>query len=320
MSSNFLSSNGATSDNALGIAPETRTHVYPAIDSSNFVGALQEKVAFVTGAGRGIGKSIALALAQSGAHVALLSRTKSELEEVAEIIKTKFNRKALVFPVDTTKESAVENAFSTTERELGKVTIVVANAGYGLWRPFVYMDFSGEWWKEMELNVKAPMFLAQLAIKSMRANNEGTFIAISSSAACISSAGVSAYHTSKTALTRAIACVQMELDAEGKSGVHLYALHPGLVQTSLAAGGNNLHEDLEKMTPGTVKNITAWVNTFVNPPELAAQTCVYLASGKAKDLRGRYIDAEKDIEAVVEQAEIVRKENLYDLSIRTLGQ
>ncbi len=124
-----------------------------------------------------------MALAQSGADVALLSRTKSELDGVAELIRTKFDRKALVFPADSTSESAVEDAFLTTERELGTVDIVVACAGYGLWRPFVYMDFSGDWWKEMELNVKAPMFLAQVALRSMRERNEGTFIAISSSAA-----------------------------------------------------------------------------------------------------------------------------------------
>ncbi len=58
---------------------------------------------------------------------------------------------------------------------------------------------------------------------------------------------------------------------------------------------------------------------YLHRPELAAQTCVYLATGKAKDLRGRYIDAEKDIAAVVAQAEIVKRENLYDLCIRGLG-
>lgn len=54
-------------------------------------------------------------------------------------------------------------------------------------------------------------------------------------------------------------------------------------------------------------------------PELCAQTCVYLASGKAKELRGRYINSERDVESMVEQADIVKKENLYDLGIRELG-
>ncbi len=55
-------------------------------------------------------------------------------------------------------------------------------------------------------------------------------------------------------------------------------------------------------------------------PELCAQTCVYLASGKAGELRGRYINSESDIDSVVKQAEIVKKANLYDLGIRELGE
>lgn len=132
--------------------------------------------------GRGIGRAIALALAQSGADVALLSRTKSELDEVADIIRSKFDRKALVFAVNALDESAVTEAFAQTERELGKLDILVANAASSFWRPFAYLDFA-EWWKIMELNVKAPLFLIQLAIKSMRERNEGTIIAISSNAA-----------------------------------------------------------------------------------------------------------------------------------------
>ncbi len=55
-------------------------------------------------------------------------------------------------------------------------------------------------------------------------------------------------------------------------------------------------------------------------PELCGQTCVYLATGKAKELRGRFIDAERDIQSVVNQANIVKKANLYDLRIQELGQ
>jgi len=303
---------------SLGVAPETRTHVYPAIEASNFVGALKDKVAFVTGAGRGIGRAIALALAQSGAHVALLARTKFELEEVAGIIRTKYDRKALIFPVSATDEKAVADAFAETEKELGKLDIVVPNAGTGSWRPFSYLDLN-DWWKEMELNVKAPLFLIQLAIRSMRERNAGTIIAISSVAGVQNIPGMSAYCTSKTALNRAIACLQLELDAEGKSGIHLYAVHPGGVKTQLALDHSNIHEDMEKMTPGVTDQIKTLLHSQVNPPELCGQTCVYLASGKASELRGRYINAQRDIESMANQAEIVKKENLYDLGVRELG-
>jgi len=76
---------------------------------------------------------------------------------------------------------------------------------------------------------------------------------------------------------------------------------------------------MEKMTPGITNHIKGFLQNLVNPPELCGQTCVYLASGKASELRGRYINAERDIESMANQAEIVKKENLYDLGVRELG-
>lgn len=122
-----------------------------------------------------------MALAEAGAHVALLSRTKTQLDEVAEIITSKHHRRALVLPADATSEIDTTDAFSRTEQELGKVDIVVANAASFVFRPFVYTPFD-EWWNMMEVNVKGPMFLTQLAMKSMRERNEGEIIIISSRA------------------------------------------------------------------------------------------------------------------------------------------
>jgi len=305
-------------DANLGIKPTEHLHPYPAIDPVNFNGTLKDKVAFVTGAGRGIGRAIALALAEAGAHVALLARTKSQLDEVADIITTKHQRKALVLPADATSESAVTEAFAQTEQELGKIDIAVANAASFIFRPFVYTPFD-EWWNMMEVNIKGPMFLTQLAMKSMRERNEGVIMIISSKAGILNRAGLSAYCTSKTALLRAVGCLQLELDAEGKSGVHMYAIHPGGVKTQLAQAEGSVSVDMDKMTPGSVQRIREVYNNFVTPPELCGRTCVFLATGKAKELRGRYVDVINDIESVVEQAEIVKRENLYDLGIRELG-
>ncbi len=125
-----------------------------------------------------------MALAEAGAHVALLARTKSQLDEVADIIITKHQRKALVLPADATSESAVTEAFARTEQELGKVDIAVANAASFIFRPFMYTPFD-EWWNMMEVNVKGPMFLTQLAMKSMCERNEGVIMIISSKAGII---------------------------------------------------------------------------------------------------------------------------------------
>ncbi len=134
--------------------------------------------------GRGIGKTISVALAEAGAHVALLSRTKSELDAVAEIISFKFNRKALVCVADASDESAVAQAFAKAEQELGKVDIAIGNAAVNSFRPLVYTPLE-DWWRIMEINVKGPMILTQLAMKSMRERNVGTIIVITSKAALL---------------------------------------------------------------------------------------------------------------------------------------
>ncbi|KLO10636.1 NAD-binding protein [Schizopora paradoxa] len=308
----------SVSNTHLGSKPAEHLLPYDAIDPANFQNALKDKVALVTGAGRGIGRAIALAFAEAGADVALLSRTKSQLDEVANIITTTHHRRALVLPADATEKAAIEDAFARTESELGKVDIVVANAASFVFRPFVYTPID-EWWNMMEANVKGPMILTQLAMKSMRERNEGAILVISSRAGIHDTAGLSAYSTSKTALIRAVGCLQLELDAEGKSGVHMYAVHPGGVKTALAQAGSSVSDDMDKMTPGSVQRIRDNFNSFVTPPELCGRTCVLLAMGKAKELRGRYIDVRNDIESVVEQAEIVKKNGLYSLGIRELG-
>lgn len=134
--------------------------------------------------GRGIGKTISLALAEAGAHVALLSRTKSELDAVAEIISTKFHRKSLVCVGDASDESSVTQAFAKAEHELGKVDIAVANAAINSFRPLVYTPLE-EWWRIMEINLKGPVILTQLAMKSMRQRNDGAIIVITSKAALL---------------------------------------------------------------------------------------------------------------------------------------
>ncbi|KLO14715.1 NAD(P)-binding protein [Schizopora paradoxa] len=301
-----------------GVTPKDRHSIYPTIAPDNFVGALEDKVALVTGAGRGIGKAIALALAHAGAHIALLARTKSQLDVLAEEIKAKYHRKTLVLPVDATNQSDVAVAFEKTEEELGKVDILVVNAGITLWRPFLYCDFDEDFWRIMEVNFKAPMFIIQLAIKSMHKRKSGCIIAMSSQAVVKRIPGVSAYSASKVALNTSIGALQDELDASGESEIHMYAISPGIVQTDLFDGFRQYEEDMEKMESGCMQWWKEILDGALDPPELCAQTCVYLATGKAKELRGRHIDAVKDLQSVVDQADIVKKENLYDMSIKQL--
>ena len=135
--------------------------------------------------GRGIGKAIALAFAQAGADVALVARTRSQLEEVALIIRTKFHRRALVFAIDACDSSALASCVATVEKEWGKIDVLIPNAGTNSFRPFVYTPFE-EWWRIMEVNLKGAIELTSLVIKGMKQRNKGAIIFVSSRAATLS--------------------------------------------------------------------------------------------------------------------------------------
>ncbi|KAH8114476.1 hypothetical protein DFH11DRAFT_1594686 [Phellopilus nigrolimitatus] len=171
----------------------------------------------------------------------------------------------------------------------------------------------------MEVNLKAPLMLARMALDGMRERKSGALVFISSRAGVVTLAGPSSYCVSKTALLRAVACLQRELDTEfeGSSGIHAYALHPGGVKTDMTF--SHMHPDVEKMQRGYTEMIRTAYDNFVDTPELCAWTCVYLATGRAAQLRGRYLDVEENIEDLVRQADIIQKENMYDLTVGRLG-
>src|SRR5688500_600673 len=97
---------------------------------------VDDQVAIVTGAGRGIGAASALALAEAGAHVVLSSRTKEQLDAVAEQVEA-MGRKAVVVPADLSDLDAVAGLAEIAARELGRIDIVVNNAGGSMPRPFM---------------------------------------------------------------------------------------------------------------------------------------------------------------------------------------
>src|SRR5262249_21196505 len=104
---------------------------------------LADRIAVVTGAGRGIGRAIAVAFAEEGADLVLAARTQPELEAVADVVRAE-GRRALVGPTDVTREEAVRRLAATTLAEMGRVDILVNNAGWGIFKPLVELT-PAEW-------------------------------------------------------------------------------------------------------------------------------------------------------------------------------
>lgn len=160
------------------------------------------KVALVTGAGRGIGRDIAQRLAREGYAVGLIARTKSQLEETAELIR-KAGGQALVTPTDVSQRAQVLASVEAIERELGPIAVLINNAGAYLHKNIVEIA-EDEFDFQMKVNAYGPFFCTQAVVKGMVERGSGTVVFLLGSESRGGPAGYSAYTASKLA-QRAIA-------------------------------------------------------------------------------------------------------------------
>ena len=186
---------------------------------------LTDKVAMITGAGKGIGAEIALAYADAGADVALLARTVSDLEQVAKAVEER-GRRALIVPTDVMELSALEPAVEQTVAELGGIDIMVNNAGGAVPAPF--MDTRAEHMEwAFHFNVSAPVELTRLCVPKMLARGGGAVLNIGSMAGAHASRGYVAYGTAKAAIAHATKLMASDLAPR----IRVNAMLPGAVET-----------------------------------------------------------------------------------------
>ena len=186
--------------------------------------------ALVTGAGRGIGRSVAIALGRAGAAVTLVSRTRSELEAVAEEVRTAGGR-AHVHAGDVREAETCRAAVDAAVRAHGRLQILVNNAGVGVHAPLAETS-DEDWDRIFGTNLTAVFRLTRAALPHLTGGGGHIFM-ISSLAGTNPIAGMSAYCASKAALDHLAACLMLEVRQQG---VKVTTIAPGSVDTSFGAG------------------------------------------------------------------------------------
>ncbi|MGA2496041.1 MAG: SDR family NAD(P)-dependent oxidoreductase [Roseiarcus sp.] len=240
-------------------------------------------VAVVTGAGRGIGRAIAEAQAEDGAKVALLSRTAAEIEAVAAAIVAK-GGVARAYTVDVVDRSAVDNAFTAIERELGPVSLLTNNAGAFRGIGPIWTVDPETWWRDVETNIRGAFHCCRAALPGMIARGRGRIINLAGGGAATSFPNGSGYATSKAGLLRFTECVN---DTLAGAGVLAFAMDPGLVRTAMTEYQLN-SEAGRAYLDAIPKLFAAGVDV---PPTLAAHLSVEIGSGRFDKLAGRMLMA-----------------------------
>jgi NAD(P)-dependent dehydrogenase (short-subunit alcohol dehydrogenase family) len=190
---------------------------------------LTGRKAFVTGASRGIGQAIAVALAQAGADVALVARSEDGLAATAAQIAG-CGREAFVIPADVTRQEAVDGAVAAANERLGHVDVVVNNAGGSNFAvPFLDLRLPG-WDKLMRLNLDSAMYVCHAIGGHLVGRGGGSVINVASVAGLVGSPFLSPYGAAKAGLVSLTKSLAVEWAA---MGVRVNALCPGWTATEL---------------------------------------------------------------------------------------
>jgi NAD(P)-dependent dehydrogenase (short-subunit alcohol dehydrogenase family) len=268
---------------------------------------LDGQVALVTGGGRGIGRAIALALSAAGASVAVSARSDDEISRTASEIAERDGH-AMAVRADVSSRQDVEQMVAHIESKMGPVDLLVNNAGTsGPVGPLAGTD-PDDWWRALEVNLRGPLYCSRASLPSMLARGHGRIVNVASGAGFAAWPMLSAYAVSKAALFR----LSENMAAETRQhGVQVFAIDPGLVRTAMSEGG------LQSRDPGVKQFFEgAFASGYDVPPEQAARLVVYLASGEADALSGRYLTVHADVQQMVAKASEIEEQDLYVLRAR----
>lgn len=248
---------------------------------------LEDKVAVVTGGGKGIGRAISLAFAKEGADVVIAARTETALKETAQEIN-KMGGHALPFVADISREDQVNELVSSTVRNLGKIDILVNNAGIaGPTVPVVDLRI-GDWNGVIAVNLTGAYLCSKAVLKYMIKNKSGNIINIGSMAGTKGLWRRSPYVVSKWGILGLTKTLALEA---GIYGIRVNAICPGLVEGKRLDDVFSERAKVMGTSPDLIRKRAiddTPLRRFVKPGEIA-RTAIFLVSSNSDGITGQII-------------------------------
>lgn len=212
------------------------------------MGALNDRVAIISGAGTGLGRAASISFASEGADVVLLGRRKAKLEETAAAVKQKTGKDALILQTDVSDEQQVQDAVTAALQQRGRIDIILNNAA--VFEPGTVLELtSDEWQNQIATNLTGPFLLTKAVLPAMRKAKYGRIINITSGLSWNGAGGYAAYSAAKAgleSLTRTLA------DEEQEHGILVNLYNPGTLRTEMHATG----KDPAIVTPDLIRLAT----------------------------------------------------------------
>ncbi|WP_069660598.1 3-ketoacyl-ACP reductase [Arcticibacter eurypsychrophilus] len=204
--------------------------------------SLKGKIALVTGAGKGIGRAIVLALAKEGVHVGLVARTENDLQNLSKEVEALGVHVSMAI-ADVSSIGSVNAAVDSIQKELGNIDILVNNAGTATFGKFLELE-PAEWENQIKVNLFGVYYVTRAVLPEMIERQTGDIINISSTSGLRGAATTSAYSASKFAVMGLTESLMQEVR---KHNIRVTAITPSTVVTDLAKSANLINNNEERV-------------------------------------------------------------------------